>query len=257
MLKTIGVKSIGTSPVWMPGARPARRGPSPAGAAQRRLLRGAQSRPPGRPAARAGVAVGRWRATSACDPRLGRRPRLPSWRADGPYVGRLRGPLLAYHLDVEKHGGVGFDLRPRPASSYSPACTRTPPLDPAAPGFRCRPPRVGSLGGLVRGVPKDRGPLCARCLIALIVLVAVRARRRLAAGATGPPLHPDPRADLLPRPRRTERGRSHAFERQSAWLPRFQPAGVWRRGAPGATRPRPAGTGTARGWVVRVVGRRR
>ena len=48
-----------------------------------------------------------------------------------PYVGHLRGPLLAYHLDVEKHR-VGFEPRPPGVVFVSRRIADRPP-DPAVP----------------------------------------------------------------------------------------------------------------------------
>jgi hypothetical protein len=53
-----------------------------------------------------------------------------------PYVGRLRGPLLAYRLDVEKRR-VGFDPRP-PGVVFRSRLRVDAPIEPAANGFRLR-----------------------------------------------------------------------------------------------------------------------
>jgi hypothetical protein len=47
-----------------------------------------------------------------------------------PYVGELRGPLLAYHLDVEKQR-VGFDPQP-PGTEFRSRISPTAPLEPPA-----------------------------------------------------------------------------------------------------------------------------
>ena len=47
-----------------------------------------------------------------------------------PYVGELRGPLLAYHLEVEKRR-VGFDPRP-PGTEFRSRLSPTAPVEPAA-----------------------------------------------------------------------------------------------------------------------------
>ena len=53
-----------------------------------------------------------------------------------PYVGHLRGPLLAYRLEVEKRR-VGFDPRP-PGVVFRSRLRVDTPLEPAATGFRRR-----------------------------------------------------------------------------------------------------------------------
>jgi hypothetical protein len=53
-----------------------------------------------------------------------------------PYVGNLRGPLLAYHLDVEKQR-VQFEPVP-PGVVFRSRLRRGSPLEPAAPGFERR-----------------------------------------------------------------------------------------------------------------------
>ena len=53
-----------------------------------------------------------------------------------PYVGNLRGPLLAYHLDVEKQR-VQFEPVP-PGAVFRSRLRRDSPLEPDAPGFERR-----------------------------------------------------------------------------------------------------------------------
>jgi len=53
-----------------------------------------------------------------------------------PYVGRLRGPLLAYRLEVEKRR-VGFDPRP-PGVVFRSRLRAGAPIEPGATGFRPR-----------------------------------------------------------------------------------------------------------------------
>ncbi|HEX6021028.1 MAG TPA: hypothetical protein VFZ00_03470, partial [Solirubrobacter sp.] len=53
-----------------------------------------------------------------------------------PYVGNLRGPLLAYHLDVEKQR-VQFEPTP-PGSVFRSKLRRDSPLEPRADGFERR-----------------------------------------------------------------------------------------------------------------------
>jgi hypothetical protein len=53
-----------------------------------------------------------------------------------PFVGNLRGPLLAYHLDVEKRR-VQFEPVP-PGAVFLSRLRRDSPLEPAAPGFEPR-----------------------------------------------------------------------------------------------------------------------
>jgi hypothetical protein len=57
-----------------------------------------------------------------------------------PYVGGLRGPLLAYHLDVEKQR-VGFQPA-APGVVFRSRLHPDSPLEPAARGFPAGP-RVG------------------------------------------------------------------------------------------------------------------
>ena len=53
-----------------------------------------------------------------------------------PTVGNLRGPLLAYHLDVEKQR---VQLEPVPPGAvFRSRLRRDSPLEPAAPGFERR-----------------------------------------------------------------------------------------------------------------------